>query len=385
MADQPLTPLRVCLAGTFDPDFSRNRKLARLLEISGHRVDTARVELWGSDRVELAGRPSPTLVLRAAVAYARLGWRLARATRPDVYLVGHPGWFDVPMVKLVAWCKGRPVVLDLFVGLYDTVVSDRSLLAAASGKARLLGWVDRLAVRLATRVLVDTPAQRDFFARTTDGGRFGVVWVGASGAEFTPQSIAPEPNLVVFYGTFIPLQGVDTIIRAAGLLAERGVRFVLIGDGQDKGAATALATELGLSNVEFVGAVGPADLVSQLARAALCLGIFGTSGKAGRVIPHKVFDSVAMARPTLSGETAGLRTGFTADEVAGCRVGEPAALAQAIGDLLDHPDRADRLASAGHRRFLDCYTDDRLAELLDQELRKAHTTSRQRQTGTTLP
>ena len=42
--------LRVLLAGTFDPDFARNRVLVSLLEREGFEIEVARRELWGRDR-----------------------------------------------------------------------------------------------------------------------------------------------------------------------------------------------------------------------------------------------------------------------------------------------------------------------------------------------
>ena len=53
------------------------------------------------------------------------------------------------------------------------------------------------------------------------------------------------------------------------------------------------AQRLQLQNVTLSGPVPYGELPNYIRKADLCLGIFGTTNKAQRVIPHKVFDYVA--------------------------------------------------------------------------------------------
>ena len=115
--------MRVAWAGTFDPDFPRNEKLARLMEMSGVEVRVISKSLWAGDRIALAARPGPRVVLKALVAYPVLLFRLIVAPSPDVYLVSYPGWFDIPLVRMVASIGeyayatdgGRALYVNLFV------------------------------------------------------------------------------------------------------------------------------------------------------------------------------------------------------------------------------------------------------------------------------
>src|SRR5690349_23655169 len=62
---------QVLLAGTFDPDFARNRVIVSLLERSGFDVRVVQHDLWGSVRYTLLDLPKLRLAGRALVVYAR--------------------------------------------------------------------------------------------------------------------------------------------------------------------------------------------------------------------------------------------------------------------------------------------------------------------------
>jgi glycosyltransferase involved in cell wall biosynthesis len=215
---------------------------------------------------------------------------------------------------------------------------------------------------------VDTPPDADYFAARAgiDASRLRVVWVGAQNA-FEPTDLTPDRRLVHFHGTYIPLHGIDTIIRAAKLLEEDGIRFRLLGDGQDRPAIEQLAQRLDVSNVEFAEPVPLADLPRQIARGELCLGIFGTTAKAQRVVPNKVFEYLAVGRPVLTADTPGIRSAFS-DELALVEPGNADALAATIRRLLDDPAELERLAAAGRARFERDYSRPALGRLLARHL-----------------
>lgn len=354
------------MIGTFDRDFPRNRVLKSLLEREGIEVRVLQHEVWGSDRRIHVERSKFRLLARLATVYARLIWSLARVERPDLVLVGYPGYFDVPMLAPIAKVRRIPIVFDPFVSLYDTLVEDRAMRGPASAAGRLSRVADRVACRLATLVLVDTPSHADYFVRATgiSRDRVRVLWLGAQEDVFGPQpEIEPTPGLVVFHGTFVPLQGLPTIIRAAKLLEDKNVRFRIVGDGQERPAIERLARELGALNIELPGRVPREDIPREIAAAALCLGIFGTSEKARRVIPNKLFESLAVGRPVVTADTPAIRSAFSG-EVEVVPPGDSQALAAKVEALLANPARLDELSSAGRRRFERDYSEAALSRQL---------------------
>ncbi|HSR40810.1 MAG TPA: glycosyltransferase, partial [Longimicrobiales bacterium] len=327
--------------------------------------------LWGERGHGIVRRGKLSLLFRAALAYPLLVWRFLTAPRPEIVLVPYPGHFDMPLLALLCRIRGTPVVFDAFVSLYDTVISDRKLADPGSLLARLTKLVDRLACRTADLVLTDTPQHVHYLSETTGVpvDRFRVVWVGAEEEIFHPRpQIEPDPALVLFYGTFIPLHGMETIVRAAAALEGEGIRFRIIGDGQERPVVDRLQEDLAVRNIERVDWVPLERLPEEIAGAGVCLGIFGTTGKADRVVPNKVYQCVATGRPVVTGDTRAIREAFEEGEVVTVPVGDPGALAEAIRQLRRDPRRREEVAARGRRRFLRDYDDASLASLLRNHL-----------------
>jgi glycosyltransferase involved in cell wall biosynthesis len=364
----------VIAAGTFDRAFPRNRRLFAMLDRAGFDVEVCQADVWGGERYEIPNRRKLDVLVQALLAYPRLVWRFLRVPRGDVVLVMYPGWFDMLVIGVLARVRRMPVVFDIFISLYDTVVSDRKLTSPTSLLGRACKLADVVSLRIAHRVLADTPSHADFFASLAGipRERVGVVWLGAQDDVFGPQpSVAPVPNRVMFHGTFLGLQGLPTIIEAAKLLEDDGIPFRIIGSGQDSDAIDRLLAELRPTNVEMVGRVPVEQVPAEIAAGTVCLGIFGTSEKALRVAPNKLYECVAVGRPVITADSDAIRAAFTSDEVATVPAGDPAALAKEIRWLIGDAPAREMMAKAGHERYVRDYSDEPLSRLLASELQRA--------------
>jgi glycosyltransferase involved in cell wall biosynthesis len=202
----------------------------------------------------------------------------------------------------------------MFISTYDTLVFDRRLVREGGIGARLLRSLERLAIRSADFVILDTRAHASRIESLFElsPGSCSVVWVGAE-VEFFRPSTRPlnrggtEPLEVVFYGQFIPLHGVPTIVSAARLMQEESVNWTLIGRGQESAEVKRMLAEVPLPKLRCIDWVDYAELGSWIARSDLCLGIFGVSSKASSVIPNKVFQIVAAGRPLVTRDSPAVR------------------------------------------------------------------------------
>jgi glycosyltransferase involved in cell wall biosynthesis len=366
--------MRVIVAGTFDARFERNQRFFELLRARGHDVVTCNVDIWGANRYAIVRRGKASALVRALSAYPKLVWRFLRCGRGDVALVLYPGWFDMFVVGVLARVRRMPVVFDPFISLSDTVVSDRKLATEGSLIGRICRLVDRLSLAVATLVLADTPEHAELYAtlgRLTPA-QIGVVPVGADDNVFKPQpDIKPEPRLAMFYGTYIALHGVPTIIAAAKQLEPDGITVRLIGRGQEQETVDRLLAQLQPTNVETVDWVPFEMLPREIASATVCLGIFGITDKAGRVVPNKVFQCLAVGRPVVTGDTPAIRNAFTPAQVATSPPGDPTALADTIRRLVSDAKAREALADAGNCRYREAFGSETISRVLEAELHRA--------------
>lgn len=352
----------LALFGSYDAAHPRTRVLIEAWQARGGSILECHAPLWPGDRALL---PSGGL-WRWVWPWLGAQWRLWRQRRvlkkADAVLVPYPGHFDLPLARHLAWRYRKPLVFDPFLSLYDTAVTDRGLFAPGALRARLLRLLDRFTLRLADRVLADTPQMAAFYAALADipPERLSVVPVGAENL-FSPPPAGEDahqagegaPVEVLFYGTMIPLHGVVTILDAARQLEDAPVRFQLVGEGQVPVAR--MIAELGLRHVHHTPAVPREALPALIARADICLGIFGTGPKAARVVPHKVYEAAAMGKAIVTADTPALREAFD-DAVARVPAGDATALARAIRELAVAPVRRTALGEAARQRFMEAFS-----------------------------
>jgi glycosyltransferase involved in cell wall biosynthesis len=117
--------------------------------------------------------------------------------------------------------------------------------------------------------------------------------------------------------------------------------------------------------VELTGLLPLDKIPEQIASASLCLGIFGTTPKAGRVIPNKLYECLAVGRPVLTGDTPAVRDVFDG-EVATVPTGDPEALASEMRRLCRDETSLNELGRRGRAKFERDFSEDTLARMLNQ-------------------
>jgi glycosyltransferase involved in cell wall biosynthesis len=263
----------------------------------------------------------------------------------DVLLVGYPGHPDMAAAARIA--NGRPLVFNPLVSLTDTLVEDRGVVSRRSPLAAVVRGIDRRAFRRADLVVADTQAHAAYFRHAFDlpSGRVAVAFVGAEDALFHPAETERPEFHVLFVGKLIPLHGLETILAAARLLPD--VRFVIAGEGQ---LARLLSDRP--ANVSHVPWIEYGELPEAYRRAGCALGVFGVGAKASRVIPNKVFQALACARPVITADTPAARELLTdGGDALLVPAGDPPALAAAIRRVADETGLAERLAAAGRATY----------------------------------
>lgn len=332
----------VCFFGIYDPNYSRNRVLMHGFRQNGWQVTECRVD----------PRAHPGIG-----KYWKL-WKLgltARRAKPDMVILAFPAQTIAWMGRLLF---GKGVIFDAFLSLYDSNVFDRKMYSATSWQGKKDFFLDRLAARISHRTLLDTHEHIAYYSETFGVPRekFLRVVIGADDRLFVPREASPAKSdtfMVEFHGMFIPLQGVDHIVRAAAILKNENIVFNIVGNGQTFKEVKQIVDDEGLTNVNLLGQV-PSDKISDyIAAGDVCLGIFGDTEKTGRVIPNKVYECAAMGKPIISADSTAIRELFTdGKDMLFSRASDPESIASAILKLRNDPALRLRLGMAARNLYL---------------------------------
>lgn len=334
--------------GRFDPAYSRNSVLRQHLAALGWTVSDFHPRFCAFGDIEALVRRLPV---------------------PTVVWV--PCFRQRDMAAARRWCdrKGVPLVFDPLISAYDKQVWERFKLKENSPAAqKLLAWERSLCAK-ADRVIVDTPCHARFFSEIlgVPQEQMHVVYVGADEHMFrpVPDRVPGAPVDVLFYGSFIPLHGARTIVEAAKIYKGPPVRWSLVGDGPAKPDCQKAAK--GAAHVFFENGIPYAELPARIHRADILLGVFGTTMKAGRVIPNKVFQALASGRPVITRTSEAYpETAQRSEAITFVPPGEPEALAAAVASWVTQRETLTRRGHVARDIYESCFSYEHIRGQLDQ-------------------
>ena len=349
-------PLKVCYFGNYDPEYNRNRVLMRGLSQNGVTV------------IECNDRSS---FFRRFWQLFRKHWSLGQDY--DIMVVGFGGYTALPLARLIT---RKPVIFDAFLSLYDSNIKDRQLFRPFGPMALWYWFLDWQACFLSTAVLLDTASHAAYFERMfcVPSRKLFHFPIGAD-PDIFPYCGVMSPNsplIVHFHGSYIPLQGASFIIGAAFLLRNEPFVFNLIGSGQELPAMRERVSRLGIGDtVRFIPRQSQKDIVPYLKAADVCLGMFGTSEKASRVISNKIYEYCSAGKPVLTADTPAMREYFDGQSIFFTKSGDAAILAAALRSFARTPyAEVCKRASNGYTLFIHSFTPNAIGRRFKTMLEK---------------
>ncbi len=257
----------------------------------------------------------------------------------DILFVAFSGhaiiWFARMLTK-------KKIVFDAFVSLYLTNIEDRETHSRHSLKARYYAFFDYISCKLSDAVLLDTQAQIQYFLERykLDKNKFYRIFVGANENYFYPLKIQKKNNKIIvhWHGYIVPFNGIETIIQAANILRQyKDMEFRIItrfNSAYEK--IKIMADSLELTNIIFFPEMNRKDLAREIQESDICLGIFGDNKKAQVVIPNKIFEAVACAKPVITARHPSVLELFhDSEDMVLCAPHDPESLAKKILTLRD--------------------------------------------------
>jgi len=145
------------------------------------------------------------------------------------------GAIQLPLLKIIS----RKPILYYASAPYDELVHDRKKIKPTSFTARFFFFFERMVCRFSDLIIKESLAEINYFTNQMhiEKKKFRVLIIGADESKFPscPFKETKEKFVVLYFGTFIPLHGVEVIIEAAKILErDSDIVFRFFGDGQTR-------------------------------------------------------------------------------------------------------------------------------------------------------
>jgi colanic acid biosynthesis glycosyl transferase WcaI len=309
---------------------------------------------------------------------------LVIATSPQL-LVGLSGWW-------LARLKRVPFVFevrDLWPESLEAVGVGNGNSLLHRSLARIAGFL----YRNCDRVVVVTPAFKKYLVEhwRVPEEKISVVenGVDANLLRSLPPNLAlrrelgAEGKFVISYiGTMGNAHGLETLLEAAAQLRDtaQNVLFLLVGEGAEKERTLSLARSRGLTNVRFVDQQPREKIPAYISASDACLVLLKRTALFKTVLPTKMLEFMACARPVILGVDGHARRVLEqANAGIFIQPENPAQLAEAVMRLAAEPELRDSLGRNGRQHVLQHFSRrhtasaylDVLQDLLGEDQRQA--------------
>jgi glycosyltransferase involved in cell wall biosynthesis len=282
---------------------------------------------------------------------------LVIATSPQL-LVGLSGWW-------LARLKRVPFVFEV------RDLWPESLAAVGMGDPnsflhRGLGKIAGFLYRRCDRVVVVTPAFKDHLIKhwQVPPERISVIQNGVETGLFSPgvpdqelrRELGAEGKFVVCYiGTMGMAHGLETLVEVAARLRDPApqVLFLLVGEGAEKDGIISLARARGLTTMRFVDQQPREKIPAYIRASDVCLVLLKKKELFKTVIPTKMLEFMACARPVILGVDGQARK-IVDEAQAGLFIEpeNPDAMTQAILHLAADSELRESMGTNGARHIV---------------------------------
>jgi glycosyltransferase involved in cell wall biosynthesis len=224
-----------------------------------------------------------------------------------------------------------------------------------------IGMQKRVSKSLPRIITVSKSAREDISREfNISKEKFNVVPNGINTNLFYPiADIQGEPNRVIVTNSAdTPLKGLLFLFRAVAELAKnRDIQVTVVGEPKKDGDIIKLVRELNIGHrIEFTGRIEDHEFVRQYAKATVAV---VPSVYEGFGLP--VGEAMACGVPVIS-TTGGALPEVVGDAGVLVPPADSAALARAINELFENPQRAQKLGAAGYRRVQAHFTWQKAAQ-----------------------
>lgn len=156
-----------------------------------------------------------------------------------------------------------------------------------------------------------------------------------------------NPEYILYFGRIEKEKGIDVIIDAAKILCNKNIKFILAGEGSYLNAASSIVSELGLSNVEFLGYKNKNEIVKLINGSFAVIAPSLWYETFGLVL----LEAFSCAKPVIASNIGGM-TEIIHDGVDGFLItpGSAEELADKVEFIISNFRQAQQMGEAGYKK-----------------------------------
>ncbi|MEK7609650.1 MAG: glycosyltransferase [Patescibacteria group bacterium] len=288
----------------------------------------------------------------------------------NAIFVGYTSPLFVPIVKLMSQ---HPIIFNAASSQYEANVVSRE--EESFGIFKTIKWlaIDFFSFHFSDKILLESNEQIKYIKKTFFVSKKKLIrsWTGLNESEFFfDSSITKRVDFtVLFRGRFLPESGILTVIQAAKILENQDIKFLIIGHGYLYRKVNAMMAELSPKNLQMLNnKLSIQELRNLMLSCHISLGQLANHPRLDRTLPCKLFESLALKLPYLTGRNKAALKLLTENKSCICvNPGDEQDLAKKILEMRNNPIRLETIGNSGYELYKNELTSKKLAEKIIAE------------------
>lgn len=285
----------------------------------------------------------------------------------DVVWGTTPPIFQSVTAWLIATLKRTPFLLEI----RDLWPAFAVAVGVLKNKAiiHLSLWLEKFLYHHADKIIVNSPGFIDH-VQSRGGQEVALIPNGADERYFNADSSISLRKELDWEGKFVVLYAgahgmsndLEIVLQTAKLLQlEKQILFIFLGDGKEKNILIQKATDMQLSNVQFLNPVPKTEIANYLQASDACLAILKPIELYKTTYPNKVFDYMAAGKPVILAIDGVIREVVESANCGYfCEPGNPEYIANIIRKMDQLDKKAFSLLGSNGKRYLNQHFDRKI-------------------------
>jgi len=299
--------------------------------------------------------------------YILLFKNLLKIHRKDIVFIGYSSPYIAIISGIFFMVSRQKNIFNAVHSQYEANVISRKS-SRFSIRAIKFWLSDFLSFHLSGKILFESDAQIKYIHKLTLLPMKKMVrsFTGVNEKDFYLNKNIKKLSkfTVLFRGRFLPESGIETVVQTAHILDGTGIQFRIIGHGYLHVEYNKIKDALDPKNMEELTKTLPIEeLRDKMQECHISLGQLAINDRLERTLPCKIFESLSMGLPYLTGRNAGALELLTEDKTCFCvEPGNAEDLAKKILFLRDNPHQLEVVAENGYVLYKEKLTSKHLAE-----------------------